>query len=379
MESRTHKLNVCLMFGGRSTEHDISIISGLQVYNALNKDKYNVTILYITKENKMLIGKKLKDIETYQKENFERCTKEVLITNINNETYLKTKRKKLKVDVFIPVFHGEGAEDGTISSLLDFFNGVYITSNSLASAISQDKAYTKDILKKYYISSPRYLSINNLNDIEVIIKTINEKLFYPLIIKPSRLGSSIGIKTVTQKEKLRDSLKEVFKYSNTLIVEELIKNKKEFNCACFKYNNHLYVSNIEEVLTTNEILTFEDKYLNDIKDTENKQRVIPAKIDTSLEENIKELTKKIYQILNHQGIIRIDYLYDTNKNKLYFNEINTIPGSFAFYLFDKDKLPFDHILDMLIKEAILNKQRNNKLIKVFNTNVLNKKKKILKK
>ena len=141
----------------------------------------------------------------------------------------------------------------------------------------------------------------------------------------------------------------------------------------------MYLSNIEEVLTNNDILTFDDKYLKDIKLEQNKQRIIPAQIDAELEQKIKETTKDIYQILNHQGIIRIDYIYDINKKRLFFNEVNTIPGSLAFYLFDKNKLPFDIIIDMLIKEAILNKQKEKKLIKSFSSNVLNSKSKILKK
>lgn len=373
----TNKLNVCLMFGGKSCEHDISIISGIQVYNALDHDKYNVIVMYITKDNKMLIGKNLNKLQTYQTNNFK--TKEVNIANINNQTYLKTKHKKYLVDLFIPVFHGEGAEDGTIASLLDFYDATYITSNFLASSISQDKTVTKDILKKYYINSPRYLSFKETNKGEEIIKVINDKLIYPIIIKPSKLGSSIGIVVAKSKEETKQKITNAFLYGEQIIVEEVVKNKKEYNCACFKYNNHLYVSNIEEVLSSNEILTFEDKYLNDIKSDTNKQRIIPAKISEDLEEKIKEMTKNIYQILNHNGLIRIDYLYDSEKERLYFNEVNTIPGSFAFYLFDKDKLPFTLILDMLIKEALLNKQRKNKKIKVFESSVLNNKNKNLKK
>lgn len=379
MTKKTNKLNICLMFGGRSTEHDISIISGLQVYQALNKDKYNVNVIYITKDNHMLVGPNLHKLKAYQENSFLKHTKEVTITNIDGKTYIKEKKKEHLVDVFVPIFHGQGVEDGTISSLLDFVDATYITSDPTSSAISQDKVYTKDILKKYHVSSPRYVLFKKTEDVDELIKVIGQKLIYPIIIKPTRLGSSIGIEVAKDEEEVSQKLRNVFRYSSSIIVEELIKEKKEYNCACFKYNNRLYLSNIEEVLTNNDILTFDDKYLKDIKLEQNKQRIIPAQIDAELEQKIKETTKDIYQILNHQGIIRIDYIYDINKKRLFFNEVNTIPGSLAFYLFDKNKLPFDIIIDMLIKEAILNKQKEKKLIKSFSSNVLNSKSKILKK
>lgn len=366
------------MFGGRSVEHDISIISGIQVYNALNKDKYNVFVMYITKENKMLIGPKLSKIETYKKDQVKKKTKEVTIINYKEKTYLKTKRHKYLVDIFIPVLHGEGMEDGTFCAYLDFLGCTYPTSNHQSSALSQNKVFTKDILKKYYISSPRYISVNKTNDLSSAVELIKEKLLLPLIIKPTNLGSSIGIEIVSKKEELKAKLKEAFKFGSSVIVEEFIKDKLEYNCACFKYNNHLYLSNIEEVKSSKEILTFEDKYLNKLKE-ESKARIISPKIDQDLETKIKETTKEIYQILNHQGIIRIDYIYDKTKNKLYFNEVNTIPGSFAFYLFDKEKLSFELILDMIIKESLLNKERQSKLVRTFTSSVLSKNNKILKK
>lgn len=374
---KNSKLNVCVMFGGRSVEHDISIISGLQVYNALNKDKYDVTILYITKDNIMLTGKCLSDIKSYQNGTYYKKTKEVRITNAFFKTYLTTKFRKKQIDCFIPVVHGKGTEDGTISSLLDFYNATYITSNKTSSSIAQDKVFTKDILKKYHISTPRYMAFKkgNITDITSII---NQKLNYPIIIKPSKLGSSIGIYKVDKEEDTPTYLNEAFKFDDKVIVEEVIIDKIEYNCACFKYNNHIYTSNIEEVHTSNDFLTFDDKYLDNVKSNQNKRNINPL-IDDALKEHIKSTTKDIYQILDFEGIIRVDYLYDYSKHRLYFNEVNTIPGSFAFYLFDKEKLSFDIILDILIKEALLNKQRKNKQINVFQTNVLKNNNKILKK
>ena len=200
-----------------------------------------------------------------------------------------------------------------------------------------------------------------------------------MILKPNTLGSSIGVEIAYKKDELAYKLKDAFKYDDQIIIEEVIRNMREFNCACFKYNNKIYLSNVEEVSSANDILTFEDKYIDNVKTQNDKKRTIPACIHEELTNKIKDMTKEIYQILNHEGIVRIDYLYDNERKLLFFNEINTIPGSYAFYLFDQKALPFDIILDLVIKEALLKKQKDDKLIKKFSSNVLQNKNKILKK
>ena len=378
MKNKT-KLNVCILFGGRSVEHDISIISGIQVINALNKDKYQIKIIYITKDNKMLMSNAFAKLETFKNGKELQKGKEVTLCNIKDKTYIKQRKRKYQIDVFIPVLHGKGTEDGTISALLDFYNATYITSNHTASSISQDKTYTKDILRKKHLPTPRYVHFTANDDYKDIIKTVEQKLLYPVIIKPNTLGSSIGIKIVYKKDELAYQLKDAFKYDDNIIIEEVIKNVREFNCACFKYNNKFYLSNIEEVTTKNDILTFEDKYIENIKTSTNNSRIIPAKISEELTNKIKDMTQDIYETLNHKGVVRIDYLYDNERKHLYFNEINTIPGSYAFYLFDSNSLTFEIILDLLIKEALINKQKEAHIIKQFVTNVLQNKNKILKK
>lgn len=367
MKHDVNKTTVCILFGGKSVEHDISIITAFQVKNALDLEKYNVEFIYLTKDNKMLRGKSLENLDTYKENNFKKV-KEVYIKNINNLTYLIQKHKKILIDIFIPVFHGEGCEDGTISALLDFYNATYVTSSLTTSAIFQDKVYTKDILKSYNIKTPKYITFNKYDDKD----KINQELAYPIIIKPSRLGSSIGIKKVNQKEDLDNALNEAFSYSNRLIIEEVINKPKELNCAAFLYKDLIYTSNIEEVNTNNEFLTFNDKYENNEK-LENNNRIIPANISPSLKKQIYEVTKVIYKLFDAKGVIRIDYLYDENENNLYVNEVNTIPGSYAFYLYEKENISFSVMLDMIIRNAFIEKVKENKLIKIFDTNILTNK------
>lgn len=374
MKKITNKLNICLMFGGKSVEHDISILSGLQVYHALDKSKYNIEVVYITKNNEMLIGKDLTNIKTYKTFDNNKKYRKIHIENINNKTYLVSKKIKKQIDVFIPVVHGEGVEDGTISAILEFNDSTYINTKMISSGIAQDKIFTKNILEKYQILTPKYIAINDSNKIEEHINNIKNKLSFPIIIKSARLGSSIGIEKVTNKDELEEKLKQVFKYSERIIVEELIENIKEYNCACFKYNDNIYISSIEEIKSNSEFLTFDEKYISkEIKTNDEKCRIIPANINKELEKQIKEKTKDIYQILDMNGVIRIDYIYDILKDVLYFNEINTIPGSLAFYLFENTEIKFNILLDMLIKEAILNKRKLDDKIKTFSSNVLSSK------
>lgn len=367
MKKDLNKLNVCLMFGGQTVEHDVSIISCFQVLNALDKDKYNIELIYITKNNKMLQGKCLSDLNTFKKGTFKN-TKEVTLKNISDVTYIIKGKKKVKVDVFIPVVHGCGVEDGTISAILDFYNATYITSSIYGSAVSQDKIYTKDILTKYGINTPKYIYFNKTEEQKAVL----DKLAFPLIIKPARLGSSIGIEKAKNIEELERSILNASKYTDRLIIEEAIDSYKELNIACFKYKDELYLSSIEEVKTTNEFLTFLDKY-EENKKSENTNRIINVQLDKKIKTKIFDYTKLIYNILDLRGVIRIDYLYDTKNDIVYFNEVNTIPGSFAFYLYEQKKVTFNIMLDMLIKEAILNKAKESKQVKSFTSNILNRK------
>lgn len=374
MKKSIKKLSVCLLFGGKSVEHDISILSGLQVYHALDKTKYDVHIVYITKNNIMLMGKSLDNIDTYKNEKYLSSKyKRVHIETIENKCYLVYKNAKTKIDIFIPIVHGEGTEDGTISAILEFYNATYINANLTSSAIAQDKIYTKNILEKYNIKTPKYIYIDTFTSLEENIKNIKEQMHFPLILKSARLGSSIGIEKVQEVDELKDKLTSLFMYSNRIIVEELLPNIKEYNCAAFKYNNNIYISNIEEVISNSDYLNFEEKYIKENKNKESSSRIIPAKILKILEDEIKALTLNIYKILDMNGVIRIDYIYDTKNNQLYFNEVNTIPGSLAFYLYQDKGIRFNILLDMLIKEALLSKINQSKYIKTFNSNVLNQK------
>lgn len=360
-------LNVGVIIGGESVEHEISLISGLQTILNLDKSKYNVYPIFLNKNNEFIYIKNItpdyfqKGLHLKKKQN---CT----IKRIKNKTYLISKYKKQVIDVIIPVVHGKGVEDGTIQALTKLLK-VPSTSNSIISAsIAQNKAITKKLLKQQNVRMLPFVEIDNEKNQKKMSK-INSSFKYPLIIKPTTLGSSIGIRTAADTVELKDAIKYSTQYDNTVIVEEKLTKFTEYNISCFRYKNELKLSMIEEVKSNNDYLTFEDKYSDGgLKQTTKNSRIIPANITKELEEEIHNFTKTIYTTLQSTGVVRIDYLYDLENNKLYFNEINTIPGSLAFYLYKE--YTFKELLDLLIEDAIYRHHKEQNLITSFNTNIL---------
>lgn len=373
----SHFLNLCVIIGGKSVEHEISLISGLQSILNIDNEKYNIHTLYLTKTNEMVYIKNLTTLDYFKDEKNTSKKTNCYFTKIKNKTYLVTKTKKIKIDCALPIVHGKNVEDGTIAAILEFYDIPYISSGILSSSLSQNKSLTKRLLKTYGVRMLPYIEISSINDQKKINKVLNNFKF-PLIIKPNTLGSSIGIEIVNEKEEFIGKLSKALKYDESVIVEAKLTNFTEYNIACYKEKNKQILSSIEEVTSNNEYLTFDDKYKDTgTKNKKENNRIIPADINEELLEEIHSTTNLIYKNLNFKGVIRIDYLFDKETNKLYFNEVNTIPGSLAFYLF-KD-LEFKTLLDKLIKEAILTKANNDLLINSFKTNILDVKKLKMKK
>lgn len=355
---------VGIIYGGQSVEHDISILTALQVYYALDKTKHDVELFYINREGTIIIGENLPDIEAYKNNDFKNV-EEIIIYQKNNCSYYQPLNKRVKkaknLDVLIVCVHGYGVEDGTIAGLLNFLNVPNTAPSILSSSIAQDKELTKIVLNHYNIATLPSQTIYEYEEVDF------QNFNYPLIIKPASLGSSIGIIIARNKENLENGLKTAFKLQNKLIVETLLESYQEFNCACFKANGEYHVSLVEEVTSDNAILTFNDKYQESMA-----KRYIPALISAKSTTKIKETTKEIYQKLNFFGVIRVDYLYDKLTNQLYVNEINTIPGSLAYYLFSKDGISFTQMLEMLIKEALLRKEQDCHYNNRYITNLFDK-------
>lgn len=355
-------INLGVVFGGKSIEHDISIISYFQALNALDLKKYNVYPVYIKKDNTFITSKQLLNLETFQK-NTEIKGYNITINNIKNKCYIKKYYKniylgKTKIDCFLVIVHGKDLEDGTISSYFNFLNVPYTSLNLLSSNILHDKYLTKLYLNSLNIQTlPAVLTNKNK-----AVNSINESK----IIKGCSLGSSIGVYVGFTLEEVQKAVNECLKYDNRLIIEKKLDNFVEYNQAVYLKNKKVVLSSIEEISPLkNSIYSFEGKYIEKMA-----ERKLPAEIDKELENKICDITTKIADEFLVTSIVRIDYIYDLINKELYVNEINVIPGSLSYYLFEDKGIYFKDILDDIIDNAFKEHYFKNQKISVFTSNVL---------
>lgn len=363
--------NIAVIFGGKSSEHDISIITACALMQNLDEKKYNIIPIYIQKNGEFLYGSNLKNIETFQKNNI--CGRKVMLKCGCNKLYIKKLmgfKPHKKIDFCFVACHGINGEDGSISGLLNLCNIPYSCADILPSSIAMDKIATKIMckgLKVPVLSFYAFCKQDFLQDENKLITTIQNKIGYPCIIKPAKLGSSIGITRCENSEDLQDALNLAFCLDENILVEKALTNFKEYNIAVLKLGNEILLSKIEQPIVNNNILSFEDKYLNNskTKGMESLDRIIPAKLDKNLENQIKNIAYKVYKNLNFSGVIRIDFLY--NNDKIYLNEINSIPGSFANYLWD---FSYKLLLESIIYENTNDFKNKQSLMYSFESSVL---------
>lgn len=356
--------NILLIYGGNTVEHEISIITALQIKNKY-KGKYNIILCY-NKNSYFYISKKLENISFYKnKNNFKKIKP---ISFLANKNYIKIKFKKINFDAVWIVCHGKNCEDGVLYSYFKTLNINVIGENHYSAVIGHNKTLAKKLSKvptlPFVHITHELFDYNYKN----IIKKV-ENLGYPLICKPNDLGSSIGILTI-EKESDFSQIEKTFKYTNSIILEKKLENFEEYNIAIIKIKDKCFLSSIEKV-SQNKILTYYDKYLNKEKSMTSQKREIPALISENLEKLIKESAIKIYESLFAELIVRIDFLFDTSTSTLYFNEINNIPGSLAFYLFEKNNIDFNFLVDSLIDNALLNIDETKKQVTCFENNIFN--------
>lgn len=371
------KLKVGFIYGGISTEHEISIISALQAINNMNLDKYDVVPIYLSKNGVFYTGKYLLNIDNYKDLSLisKKC-KEVSIIKKNNDFALLSVNFPHKVltniDIFFPVVHGYNVEDGSIAGFLETIGAPYAESDLYASLIGQDKVIQKMVFKENGINIVPYTYFYEneyLNNEEEIISKINE-LSFPVIVKPARLGSSVGINIATDEFSLKEAINEALKYDEKIIVEKVIENLKELNCSVLGDKDLYKPSLIEEVSAKENILSYEDKYISGgkSKGMASASRKIPADISKRLTKEIENMSVKACKALNTSGIVRIDYLYDTKNEKVYLNEINIIPGSLSFYLWKDTK--YKDLLASIIELGIKKYKNKSRKQTSFETNVL---------
>lgn len=376
-------INVAVFFGGDSVEHEVSIISAVQAMTHINREKYNVIPIYLAKDGQMYTSAAMFEINSF------RNLKELLATSRTLTLYnngqcviLKTDkkndfsgRKPLKLDVALPIVHGTNCEDGSIQGYLETLRLPYAGCNVLASSVGMDKAIFKSVLRTAGIpvlDCIRFSSRDFMEYTDNILKRINTAIGYPLIVKPVNLGSSIGITKVNDKEELKAAIETAFSFSESVLVERAVQNLREINCAVLGDENECKASPCEEPFGTDEILSYEDKYANSSKSKgmASLKRRIPADIPEDLTEAVKEYACRTFKAIGGHGVARIDFLMDDQSKEVFVNEINTIPGSLAFYLWEADGMKYSELLDRLISLAFSRQRRKENLRFEIDTNIL---------
>ena len=380
-----NKLNVLVLFGGRSPEHEISIITGIQVMNALNKNKYTVIPLYVTKDGEWVLG----DGSYFKPETFKNLKKAIrnkprvhispdsqtlgLVSKSSLGTFLKSVPKG-NLDVVFPTFHGRYGEDGTVQGLFELNGVAYVGCDVYASAVGMDKEFSKLVAERAgvptlpgVVLTKRDWGENKKDCLQRV-----RKLKCPLFVKPARLGSTIGIGKASNDGELEDAIDVAFFYDTKVLIEKALTGAREINISVMG-NNPYSLSACEEPMRSSDVLTFEDKYVDKkgtSKGMASAKRVLPAKIKKSTEAAIDRYALAFFEGLGGSGISRLDFLMSKDERKIYFNEVNTMPGSLAFYLWKEVGVSFDKLTDKLIDLAIARKKETRQIKTAFESNVL---------
>ena len=376
------KIKLGVIFGGISVEHEVSIITAIQAMNSIDSKKYDIVPIYISKDGTWYAGAMLRDMKIYSDMDLlKRYAKEVVLYKLDGVFVLQNKRGLLKkevteLDLVLPIMHGTYGEDGNLQGYLETVGIPYCESDTYAAVVGQDKVFMKQIWKESGVPVVKfdwfYDTDYNKNPEEVIKRL--EKLGYPMIVKPARLGSSVGIMVAKNEEELRDAINDAISYDTKILVEEVVENLLEVNISVLGNYQKQTVSVIEEVGSGNDFLTYEDKYIGGSKGPSkgmaSAKRIIPARISSEMEKEVSDIAIKAFKSLNSAGVVRIDFLIDKKKEKVYANEINSIPGSLSFYLWDKTDKDYQELLDDVLNIGIRTYKNKNTKIHSFDTNIL---------
>ena len=377
------RIKLGVLFGGVSVEHEVSIITAIQAMNHIDSKKYEIIPIYIAKDGTWYSGNMLKDIQIYNDTDLlKRYAKEVVLLKRDNEFILQNKRGLLRrdvttLDMCFPIMHGTYGEDGNLQGYLETVGIPYCESDTYAAVVGQDKVFMKQIWKESGVPVVKYdwfFDYDYHKNPDKVIERL-EKLGYPLIVKPARLGSSVGITVCHNNNELREAILDAINYDNKILVEEVVENLMEVNISVLGNYQKQVVSVIEEVGSKNAFLTYEDKYIGGGEKGPSKgmvsaKRIIPARIDEKMEKEINDIAIKAFKSLNSSGVVRIDFLIDTENQKVYANEINSIPGSLSYYLWDKTDKDYQELLDDILNIGIRNYKSKMNKTHSFDTNIL---------
>lgn len=379
------KIRVGVFFGGKSVEHEVSVISGLQAYNSFDRDKYEPIPIYITKDNELYTGEAVADIANFRNipALLQKSIRVFFMCEKGQVQLVRYPVKKMgnsvvaQIDVAFPVVHGANVEDGSLQGFLRHYNVPFAGCDVAASAVTMDKYVMKTVLKDNGIPVLDCVTLNVKEyerDEEAAYSKVENRISYPAIVKPVNLGSSVGIKVAKDHESLREALEYAFTFGSRVLVEHAITNLREINCAVLGDYEEAEASECEEPISSDEILSYEDKYVAGGKGgsegMRTARRELPADLEPQKREEIRQMAVKTFQVLNCSGVSRIDFMIDRDTDQVYVNEINPIPGSLAFYLWEAMGKPYAELLDDMVGLALKREREEKSVLTSFDSNIL---------
>ncbi|MCI8361450.1 MAG: D-alanine--D-alanine ligase [Clostridiales bacterium] len=386
------KTNLAVFFGCSSVEHEVSIISAVQAMEAMDREKYNVVPLYVGKDGDMFTGEGLLKMSNYKElpALLKNCQR-VHVVRENGRAVMREvspgrfkKKPPVTLDVAFPIVHGTNCEDGTLQGYFEMLGIPYVGCDVLSSALGMDKAAFKHVLAAHGLPVLPCVSFTArrwTEDKAPILEKIQAAIGYPCIVKPVNLGSSVGISKADSPDRLEEAVSLASSFAGDILVERAVENLREINCAALGDRDECQASVCEEPVMSDEILSYQDKYMsggskddklaNGSKGMSSLKRRLPAEIPEEKAAEIQELAKDAFMAIGGAGVARIDFLMDVSDgNRVYVNEINTIPGSLAFYLWEAAGIPYRDLIDRLVELAFKRARRRANLMFTIETNLL---------
>ncbi len=351
--------SVGIFFGGQSVEHDVSVLTGVMALNSLKASKYNPIPIYVDFDGTFYTGEELFDISYYKNIEVRKLKKVTFVAGSNTIYVIKGKKLKklLVISAVINCIHGAPGEDGAISGLCELCNIPFASPDMLSSSICMDKSFTKTFLKGIKVKALPSVTVSSPEEY-----IADEKLGYPIIIKPNKLGSSIGISKAENREEAFECIMQALRFGSEALIEPCVEGFTEINCAVYKNKEgEIIVSECEQPIGSGEVLSFSDKYKTG-------ERIFPAPIHKRISDKIKRISRTVYENLRTKGVIRIDYMIVDGE--VYLNEINTVPGSLSYYFFADTLKGFSKMLIELIELALLEHSKENSFVKIHKSEIL---------
>ncbi|MDI6402143.1 D-alanine--D-alanine ligase family protein [Balneolaceae bacterium ANBcel3] len=381
------KKNLIIAFGGISPEHEVSVLTAIQAASALSDTSWNLVPLYISKNGLWLTGDALLNLEAYKDLPALIAASQPCSIQSNNDgtSVLYSSSGKwfssstsIAIDAVLLAFHGADGENGSFQGLFESYNIPYTGSGVSASSMGMDKWLSKERCRQHDIPVVEDLHLTESQWIKNRQAWLDQAtdLGFPLFVKPVSLGSSIGVKKVEDTTRLTDAVEESFRYDSRLLIEKAVDPLIEINCSVLGDVDSARASVCEQPVGKEELLSFEDKYMSGgdgSKGMASAGRIIPAPISDEMSKKIQDYATRVFQLLGCSGVARLDFLLNAETNEIFFNEINTIPGSFSFYLWEASGISFDQLLETMISLSLKQYKIKNSRVRSYEVNLLSKK------